>query len=57
MSSVLLSLDLPAIEGALSASGKRFAVVVSRFNAFITERLLLSAIDGLVRSGADQEKY
>jgi 6,7-dimethyl-8-ribityllumazine synthase len=26
--------------------------VVSRFNAFITERLLLSAIDGLVRSGA-----
>jgi 6,7-dimethyl-8-ribityllumazine synthase len=30
----------------------RFAVIVSRFNAFITERLLLSAIDGLVRSGA-----
>jgi 6,7-dimethyl-8-ribityllumazine synthase len=29
----------------------RFAVVVSRFNAFITERLLLSAVDGLVRSG------
>jgi len=36
----------------LNASGKRFAIVVSRFNAFITERLLLSAIDGLVRSGA-----
>ena len=33
----------------------RFAVVVSRFNAFITERLLLSAIDGLVRSGATKE--
>ncbi len=32
--------------------GKRFAIVVSRFNAFITERLLVSAIDGLVRSGA-----
>jgi len=30
----------------------RFAIVVSRFNAFITERLLLSAVDGLVRSGA-----
>jgi 6,7-dimethyl-8-ribityllumazine synthase len=30
----------------------RFAVVVSRFNAFITERLLLSAVDGLLRSGA-----
>jgi 6,7-dimethyl-8-ribityllumazine synthase len=44
--------DLPALEGALSALGKRFAIVVSRFNAFITERLLLSAIDGLVRCGA-----
>jgi 6,7-dimethyl-8-ribityllumazine synthase len=29
--------------------------VVSRFNAFITQRLLLSAIDGLVRSGADKK--
>ncbi len=36
----------------MHASGKRFAIVVSRFNAFITERLLLSAVDGLVRSGA-----
>jgi 6,7-dimethyl-8-ribityllumazine synthase len=41
-----------ALEGTLSAGGKRFAIVVSRFNAFITERLLLSAIDGLKRSGA-----
>ncbi len=46
---------LPALEGALNASGKRFAIVVSRFNAFITERLLLSAIDGLVRSGAKKK--
>jgi 6,7-dimethyl-8-ribityllumazine synthase len=44
--------DLAALEGSLSASGKRFAIVVSRFNAFITERLLLSAVDGLMRSGA-----
>ncbi len=43
---------LPALEGELNALGKRFAIVVSRFNAFITERLLLSAVDGLVRSGA-----
>jgi 6,7-dimethyl-8-ribityllumazine synthase len=43
--------ELPALEGALSAAGMRFAVAVSRFNAFITERLLLSAVDGLVRSG------
>ena len=32
--------------------GKRFAIVVSRFNAFITERLFQSAYDGLLRSGA-----
>jgi 6,7-dimethyl-8-ribityllumazine synthase len=43
---------IAAIEGRLSAAGKRFAIVVSRFNAFITERLLQSAYDGLVRSGA-----
>jgi 6,7-dimethyl-8-ribityllumazine synthase len=47
--------DLPALEGALSALGKRFAIVVSRFNAFITERLLLSAVDGLLRSGAEKK--
>jgi 6,7-dimethyl-8-ribityllumazine synthase len=44
-----------ATEGTLSASGQCFAIVVSRFNAFITERLLLSAIDGLARSGADKK--
>jgi 6,7-dimethyl-8-ribityllumazine synthase len=47
--------DLQALEGTLSALGKRFAIVVSRFNAFITERLLLSAVDGLVRSGAKRK--
>jgi 6,7-dimethyl-8-ribityllumazine synthase len=36
----------------LNAAGKRFGIVVSRFNAFITERLLQSAYDGLLRSGA-----
>jgi 6,7-dimethyl-8-ribityllumazine synthase len=40
------------LEGQLDASGKRFAIVVARFNAFITERLLLSACDGLLRTGA-----
>lgn len=44
-----------AIEGKLDASGKRFAIVVSRFNAFITERLLLSACDGLLRTGAKKK--
>jgi 6,7-dimethyl-8-ribityllumazine synthase len=41
-----------ALEGELDASGRRFAIVVARFNAFITERLLLSACDGLLRTGA-----
>jgi 6,7-dimethyl-8-ribityllumazine synthase len=41
-----------ALEGKLDAGGKRFAIVVSRFNAFITDRLLQSAFDGLVQCGA-----
>jgi 6,7-dimethyl-8-ribityllumazine synthase len=40
------------IEGQLSAAGLRFAIVVSRFNSFITERLLGGATDALTRSGA-----
>jgi 6,7-dimethyl-8-ribityllumazine synthase len=44
-----------ALEGGLNASGKRFGIVVARFNAFITERLLLSACDGLLRSGAKRK--
>jgi 6,7-dimethyl-8-ribityllumazine synthase len=39
-------------EGGLSAAGLRFAVVVSRFNGFITERLLAGAMDALERTGA-----
>ncbi len=45
----------PALEGKLDATGRRFAIVVARFNAFITERLLLSACDGLLRCGARRE--
>ncbi len=44
-----------ALEGSLNAVGKRFAIVVSRFNAFITERLFQSAYDGLLRSGAKKK--
>ena len=40
------------IDGALSATGLRFAIVVSRFNSFITERLLQAALDALERGGA-----
>jgi 6,7-dimethyl-8-ribityllumazine synthase len=44
--------DVRVVEGALDATGLRVAVVVSRFNAFITERLLEGAIDALLRHGA-----
>ena len=47
--------DVRTLEGKLDARGKRFAIVVARFNAFITERLLQSACDGLLRSGARRE--
>jgi 6,7-dimethyl-8-ribityllumazine synthase len=40
------------IAGKLSARGTRFGIVVSRFNEFITDRLLRSAYDGLIRSEA-----
>lgn len=45
---------IKALEGHLSAAGLRFGIVVPRFNAFITERLFQSAVDGLLRSGAKQ---
>jgi 6,7-dimethyl-8-ribityllumazine synthase len=40
------------LEAHLNAAGKKFAIVVSRFNDFITEKLLDGALDALVRSGA-----
>jgi 6,7-dimethyl-8-ribityllumazine synthase len=40
------------IVGEMNAVGLRFGVVVSRFNSFITERLLQGAVDALERSGA-----
>lgn len=43
------------IEGTLSAKGKRFGLVVSRFNDFITDKLTGGAIDALTRCGAAPE--
>jgi 6,7-dimethyl-8-ribityllumazine synthase len=43
------------LEGQLSAAGLRFAVIVSRFNSFITERLLAGAMDALARTGANTD--
>ncbi len=40
------------IEGNLKADGKKFAIVVARFNSFLVEKLLEGALDSLVRSGA-----
>ncbi len=43
------------IEGNLSAKGIRFGVVLSRFNSFITDRLLDGALDAIKRSGGDPD--
>ena len=42
------------IEGKLIAEGLKFALVVSRFNSFITERLLEGALDCLKRHGVSE---
>lgn len=39
------------IEGQLNAAGLKFAIVVSRFNSIITDRLLSGALDALARTG------
>ena len=44
--------DVHVLEGDLDASGARYCILVGRFNAFITERLLEGAVDALVRHGA-----
>jgi len=43
------------IDGSLSAEGLRFGIVVSRFNSFITERLLQGAVDALECAGASSK--
>ncbi|HKD49189.1 MAG TPA: 6,7-dimethyl-8-ribityllumazine synthase [Candidatus Acidoferrum sp.] len=43
------------IDGTLSAAGLRFGVVVSRFNSFITDRLLAATTDALERGGAESK--
>ena len=44
-----------AIEGDLSAAGLHFAIVVARWNAVITDRLLQGSLDALLRSGATRD--
>lgn len=42
-------------EGQLSAQGLRFAIVISRFNSLVTERLLGGALDAIARTGGDPD--
>jgi 6,7-dimethyl-8-ribityllumazine synthase len=42
------------IHGKLAVEGQKFAVVVSRFNEFVTSKLLAGAVDALKRHGADE---
>ena len=44
------------IEGKLIAKGKKFGMVVSRFNEFISSKLLEGAIDGLRRHGVKEDE-
>ncbi len=44
-----------SINGELTASGLRFGIVVSRFNSFITDRLLAAAVDALSRAGSKND--
>ena len=44
------------IRSELSAAGLHLGIVVSRFNSFITERLLAGALDALERAGAQQKQ-
>jgi 6,7-dimethyl-8-ribityllumazine synthase len=41
-------------EGKLDAKGFKFAIIVSRFNSFVTDRLLEGALDALKRHGAEE---
>jgi 6,7-dimethyl-8-ribityllumazine synthase len=43
-------------KGTLNAAGLRFGVVVSRFNSFITDRLLAGTLDALNRAGASEKQ-
>jgi 6,7-dimethyl-8-ribityllumazine synthase len=43
------------IQGNLDATGSRFAIVASRFNSFIVDRLLSAALDALERHGAQPD--
>ncbi|AEA34397.1 6,7-dimethyl-8-ribityllumazine synthase [Hippea maritima] len=45
------------IEGVLDAKGLKVAVIVSRFNSFITQKLLDGAKDAFLRHNGDESKF
>jgi 6,7-dimethyl-8-ribityllumazine synthase len=45
----------PVVEGHLNATGLKLAIVTSRFNSLITDRLLAGALDALARTGAAEQ--
>jgi 6,7-dimethyl-8-ribityllumazine synthase len=44
----------PTLGGHLSATGLKFAIIASRFNEFVVDKLLHGALDALTRHGADE---
>lgn len=48
-------LHLNTIEGHLQAQGLKFALVASRFNEFIVEKLISGCVDSLLRHGANKD--
>jgi 6,7-dimethyl-8-ribityllumazine synthase len=48
-------LNMKYIEGLLSAKGKKIAIIVSRFNSFISDKLLEGALDAIVRNDGNKD--
>jgi 6,7-dimethyl-8-ribityllumazine synthase len=46
----------PELTGSLTSTGLKFAIVVARFNSFITDRLLAGALDAFVRTGLAEDE-
>ena len=46
---------MKTLEGKLTAGGLKFGIVLSRFNSFISDRLLEGALDALHRNGAEED--
>src|ERR1700745_843983 len=51
-----MTLKPQVTRGQLSAAGLRFGIIVSRFNNFVTDRLLAGALEALEQTGADEKQ-